>query len=82
MSKMSTVGAQIAWANYEGKKLHELLSLTNRYSKRVCNHRSIKLNMLKALILKFKPRSLEHAGGEHGVSGGKKIYLLLPSTKT
>ena len=55
VSKMRSAGGQIAWANYEGRKLHDCMALLNRYAKRKSTPRKPKCSILKALWLTHKP---------------------------
>ena len=55
LSKMATKGGRHAWAMYEGKKWHELLSLVNRYSRRKGSPRKKRCAILKELWLQHKP---------------------------
>ena len=55
LSKMSSAGGQQAWANFEAKKMHEVMSAANRYSKRNSRHKSCKMNILKELFRRHKP---------------------------
>ena len=55
LSKFKSVGGQRAWASFEGNKLHDLMSLCNRYMKRPVRHSSGKLRILKTLWVRFKP---------------------------
>lgn len=58
LSKFKGIGAQRAWAGFEGSKLHEILSVTNRYMLRPVTHKNKKIDALKALWWKHKPEMM------------------------